>query len=227
MGETLQELYQHVVHMGDLVGNAVAKASQAVLEPDRRLCEEVIGTDDVIDRMELAVARKCIDFLASDQSVVAAPRRKAAVILRVITDLERIADLAVDMALIGREMAPGPTRLTRRLRKMVDLTADMIGTGLRAFAGGDLHELHRLREQEDTVEIAHRWLRAEVLRHLEADPGYLRSGVGLLFASHALKRVAAHATNIGEWAIHSVTSELGRLKSYHPTPFPAALLPLG
>jgi phosphate transport system protein len=228
MEETVQELHQDVVHMGDLTKEAVARASRGILEADRHLCEEVIGQDDVIDRMELAIARKCIEFLVSGESTAAAPKRKLAAILRVITDLERIADLAVDIALIGREIAlPCPAKITRRLQKMVDLTSDMVERSLCAFVSGELHDLHRLREQESTVEIAHRWLHAEVLRHLEAAPDYLRSGVWLLFASHALKRMAAHATNIGEWAIFSVTSELGRLKSYHPTPFPATLLSLG
>ncbi len=224
----MQELHHDVVHMSDLVKEAVARASQGILEGDRMLCEEVIGRDDIIDRMELAIARKCIELLASDQPFPTAPRRRAAAILRVISDLERIADLAVDIALIAREIvSPCPPKITRRLRKMVDLTSEMIAISVQAFASGELHDLHRLREQEDIAEIAHRWLHAEVLRHLAAAPDYLRAGVWLLFASHALKRVAAHATNIGEWAIYSTIGELGRLKSYHPASFPAALLSLG
>jgi len=74
--------------------------------------------------------------------------------------------------------------------------------------------------------VAQRWLHAEVLRHLQAVPDYIKTGIALLFASHDLGRMADHATNIGEWAIYSATGGIGRLKSYRPSDFFASLLPL-
>jgi phosphate transport system protein len=102
----------------------------------------------------------------------------------------------------------------------------MVRIGLHAFADRELSRLHQLREQEDIVDVAQRWLHAEVLRHLQSAPDHIKTGVGLLFASHDLGRMADHATNIGEWAIYSATGELGRLRSYRPSEFPASFLPL-
>jgi len=223
----VQELHEDVLHMADLVREAVAKANRALLQGDRTRGEEAIAGDDLIDRMELAIARKCIGLLTSGQETRSREHREVTAILKVITDLERIADLAEEVALISREISPPyPAKVSQRLRKMAELASDMFETGLHAFATRDLSHLHHLREQENTVDVAQRWLHAEILRHLQAAPDHLKIGVALLFASHDLGRMADHATNIGEWAIYSATGDIGRLKSYRPSDFSPSLLPL-
>jgi phosphate transport system protein len=154
-------------------------------------------------------------------------RRELVAVLRMATDLERVADLAEEIALICREVSPPhPPRIAQRLDKLTELTSRMLATALQAFAERDLQALTRLRESEDTVDVAQRWLHAEVLRHLRAMPGDMKVGVGLLFISHSLGRVADHATNIGESVIYAATGQLGRLRNYRPTNYPACLLPL-
>ena len=223
----VQELHEDVIHMGELVRDAVAKASRALLQGDKARGDEVIAGEQLVDRMELTIARKCVDLLTSSRNIGGEQQREVTAILKVITDLERIADLAEEVALISREISPPyPARISQRLRKMAELASDMIETGLHAFASRDLRRLHRLREQEDIVDVAQRWLHAEVLRHLQAVPDYIKTGIALLFASHDLGRMADHATNIGEWAIYSATGGIGRLKSYRPSDFSASLLPL-
>lgn len=223
----LEELRHDTAHMGELVQQAVDNANQALLSGDRPSGEEVLAGDDVIDRMELAIARKSIDLLTSGGSITSEQQREVTAILKAITDLERIGDLAEEIALIARQtMAPCPPKITQRLRKMADLVSDMVRIGLQAFASQDLSLLHRLREQEETADIAQRWLHAEVLRHLETAPGDTKAGVALLFASHDLGRMADHATNIGEWAVYAATGGLGRLRGYRPSDFSASLLPL-
>ena len=223
----VQELHEDVMHMGDLVREAVAKANRALLQGDKARGDEVIAGEDLIDRMELAIARKCIDLLTSGQDIGSEEQREVTAILKVITDLERIADLAEEVALISREVSPPyPAKISQRLRKMAELAYDMVQSGLHAFASRDLSRLHRLREQEDVVDVAQRWLHAEVLRHLQAVPDHIKTGIALLFASHDLGRMADHATNIGEWTIYSATGGLGRLKSYRPSDFSPSLLPL-
>jgi len=222
-----QELHEDVLHMGEVVKDAVAAANRALLQGDRAAGDQVIAGDDLIDRMELAIARKCIDVLTAGEALGSEEKREVAAILKVITDLERIADLAEEVALISRKLAPPhPARIGQRLRKMAELASEMVQIGLHAFATRDLSPLHRLREQEEVVDVAQRWLTAEVQRYLRAEPMQVQVGIGLLFASHDLGRMADHATNIGEWAIYSATSGLGRLKSYRPSDFSASLLPL-
>jgi phosphate transport system protein len=223
----VQELHEDVMHMGDLVREAVAKANRALLQGDRARGEEVIAGDDLVDRMEMAIARKCIHVLTSSQGIGGKEQRQVTAILKVITDLERIADLAEEVALISREISPPyPDRISQRLRKVAALASDMVQSGLHAFACPDLGHLHGLREQEDVVDVAQRWLHAEVLRHLQVVPAHVKTGIALLFASHDLRRMADHATNIGEWAIYSATGDIGRLKSYRPSDFCPSLLPL-
>lgn len=223
----MEELHEDVMHMGDLVMEAVANANRALLEGDRARGDEVIAGDDLVDRMELVIARKCIALLTSGQDIGSEQQREVTAILKVITDLERIADLAEEVALISREISPPyPAKISQRLWKMAELASDMVRIALHAFASRDLSRLHRLREQEDTVDVAQRWLHAEVLRHLQAIPDQTKIGIALLFASHDLGRMADHATNIGEWAIYSATGDIGRLRSYRPSDFSPSLLPL-
>jgi len=223
----VQELHEDVIHMGELVRDAVAKASRALLKGDKARGDEVIAGEQLVDRMELTIARKCVDLLTSSQDIGGEAQREVTAILKVITDLERIADLAEEVALISREISPPyPAKIAQRLRKMAELALDMVQIGLDAFGGRDLSRLHHLREHEDVVDVAQRWLHAEVLRHLQAVPDYIKTGIALLFASHDLGRMADHATNIGEWAIYSATGGIGRLKSYRPSDFSASLLPL-
>lgn len=227
MDYMVQELHEDVMHIGELVKEAVAKANRALLQGDRTRGEEASAGDDLIDRMELAIARKCIGLLTSGQETRSQEHQEVTAILKVITELERIADLAEEVALISREISPPyPAKISQRLQNMAELASDSLQTGLHALATHDLSNLHHLREQEDTVDMAQRWLHAEILRHLQAAPDHLKTGVALLFTSHDLGRMADHATNIGEWALYSTTGDIGRLKSYRPSDFCPSLLPL-
>lgn len=213
--------------MGDAVARAVDKANRGLMSEDHSQADEVIAGEDQINAMDLNIGRKSAELLCSLAFLSAAEQWKVTAALKAVTDLERIADLAESCARIARERSAAlPDVVTQRLRRLADLALEMVAAGLRALAGGDLREIHRLREHEDTVEAAYRWLHAELLRHLEKEPKNLNEGVRLLFAAHNLKRIAAHATDIGEWAIYAKTGELGKLKGYSPTAFPMSLLPL-
>jgi len=225
--QPVQELHEDVMHMGDLVKETVAKANRALLQGDRARGDEVISGDDLVDRMELAIARKSIALLTSGLTIGSEEQREVTAVLKVITDLERIANLAEEIALVCREVSPPyPPRISQRLGKMAALASEMVQIGIHAFGNRDLNRLHRLREQEDVVDVAQRWLHAEVLRHLLAAPDQIKMGIALLFASHDLGRMVGHATNIGEWAIYSATGGIGRLRSYRPSDFSPSLLPL-
>jgi phosphate transport system protein len=223
----LDDLREDVVHMGGLVQQAVVRAQQALLTGNRSECDEVLAGDDLIDHMELSIAAKCGGLLTSARDLAEEERREVTAILKVITDLERVADLAEEIALISREISPPyPSKIDQRLRGLAELTLDMVQVSLRAFLDRDLSGLRRLREQEDTIDVLQRRLNAEILCHLKSAPDDLKTGVNLLFASHNLGRMADHATNIGEWAIYRLTGGLGRLRHYHPSDFPASHLPL-
>ncbi|MGD0112134.1 MAG: phosphate uptake regulator PhoU [Armatimonadota bacterium] len=225
--ESVQELHKDVVHMGELVRQAVTRSNQALVQGDQSAGDEVLAGDDLVDAMELAIARRSTDLIISGRYLSDEEHRGLVAALRVIADLERIADLAEENALISHEASPPHAAgITRRLGKLTDLALGMVQIGLHAFAHRHLRDLQQLREQEDVAEVAQRLLHAAILCHLKSTPGDLKAGVSLLFASHNLGRIACHAANIGEWAIYSATGNLGRLKSYHPSGFPASLLPL-
>jgi phosphate transport system protein len=223
----LDDLREEVAHMCGLVQQAVARAEHALLAGNRSECDEVLAGDDLIDHMELSIAARCGDLLISARDLADEERREMTAILKVISDLERVADLAEEIALISRELSsPYPAKIDQRLRGLAELTLDMVQVSLHAFLDRDPSNLRRLREQEDTSDVLQRRLHAEILCHLKSAPDDLKTGVNLLFASHNLGRMADHATNIGEWAIYRLTGGLGRLRHYHPSDFPASHLPL-
>lgn len=223
----LNDLREDVAHMGGLVEQAVASAEHALLAGNRSECEEVLAGDDLIDHMELSITTKCGGLLTSARDLANEKRREVTAILKVITDLERVADLAEEIALIARELSPPyPPKIDQRLRELAELTLEMVRVSLHAFVDRDLGDFLRLREQEDTVDVLQRRLHAEILCHLKSVPDNLKAGMNLLFASHNLGRMAGHTAKIGEWAIYQLTGVLGRLRHYHPSEFPASHLPL-
>jgi phosphate transport system protein len=225
--EAAEGLLENMMHMGILVSDAITKAGRALLQGDQMSGRQVLVGDDEIDRMELAIARKCMDLLASSETLTDAEQRQTTAILKAITDLERIADLAEEIVLLSREISPPyPAKIVQRLRKMAEQTLAMIQKGMQAFSDGDLRDLHELREQEDIVNLAQRRLHAEIFGHIKETPDALKTDMKLLFASHNFGRMAAHATNLGEWAVYAATGGLGRLRSYRTSEFPAALIPL-
>ena len=179
--EELEKLRNHIIAMGSLVDGAVAGSMEALAQRDIRLAELVIDADDAIDEMDLSIEAECMRLLAL-QHPLARDLRLVGTALKIITDLERIADHAVDIAKVA----------------------------LDAFVRHDLNLVEVAVRADDEVDELFHHVRDDLHAAMRRDPEVVVEASYLLFVSHYLERMADHAVNIAERVYFVETGQLAR-----------------
>jgi phosphate transport system protein len=206
----LDTLQRDILAMGTAVEEAVYKAIKALQERDAALAREVIDADDQIDEQENHVEDECLKILALHQPVATDLRRIAAV-LAINVDLERMADLAVDIAERAEELAEPPfVAVPDRLQRMTDLTTTMVRQCLDAFVNLDAALARRVVRFDDDVDRLNREIIDELIAAMRQAPDAIEPGLSLFSATRHLERIADHATNIAEDVIYLVEGETVR-----------------
>jgi len=206
----LETLQRHILGMGAAVEEAIYKAIRALQDRDADLAREVVDGDTAIDATENRVAEECLKILALHQPVAIDLRRVAA-ILAINVDLERMADLAVDMAeraevLAGPPFLPVPDRL----QQMTELTTTMVRQCLDAFVHLDVPQARRVVRLDDEIDRLNADIIAEVVGTMRESPDFIEPGLSLFNAVRHLERIADHATNIAEDVVYLVEGEIVR-----------------
>jgi phosphate transport system protein len=206
----LQELHRDILALAGAVDEAICKSIRALQERDVELAREVIRGDDPIDQDENRIEEECLKMLALHQPVAADLRRIAAV-LKINTDLERMADLAVDIAeraLRLAELPPFP--IPEKLQHMTDLTTSMVRRSLEAFLKLDTHEARAVCRLDDEVDRYNADIIQELIRTMRSSPATIEPALSLFSATRHLERIADHATNVAEDVIYLVEGEIVR-----------------
>jgi phosphate transport system protein len=210
----LENLQRDILTMGTAVEEAIDKAIRALREHDAALAREVIDGDNQIDEHENHVDEECLKIFALHQPVATDLRRVAAVLL-INVDLERMADLAVDIAeravvLAGPPFIPVP----RDLQRMSDQTTTMVRDCLNAFVHLDAHLARRVVRLDDEVDRLNAAIIQELIETMRQDPEFIEPGLSLFSATRHLERIADHATNIAEDVVYLVEGEIIRHRPY-------------
>ncbi len=212
--EELAALEQELLQMGALTGEMLGQAVEAVHQNDVALAEAVLAKDDLVDEMDRKIEAQCIRLLALQQPM-ARDLRQIESALKVITDLERVGDHAVDIAKIARKLtqefylkAPlvdiGPLALMART---------MVHHSLQSLVRHDLTLAVQVCEDDDQADAAFKTLREELLELTQEQPSRIFPASYLLLAVVYLERIADHATNIAERVYYIETGDrkpLGR-----------------
>jgi phosphate transport system protein len=206
----LESLQRAILTMGTAVEEAIDKAIRALRERDADLAREVIDGDRDIDEQENQVDEECLKILALHQPVATDLRRVAAVLL-INVDLERMADLAVDIAeravgLAGPPFIPVP----RDLQRMSDQTTTMVRESLNAFVHLDPQQARRVVRLDDEVDRLNSAVIRELVETMRQAPEFIEPGLSLFSATRHLERIADHATNIAEDVVYLVEGEIIR-----------------
>ncbi len=204
----LETLQRNILGMGAAVEEAVYKAIRALQERDIDLAREVIDGDNAIDESENRVEDECLKILALHQPVAIDLRRVAAV-LAINVDLERMADLAVDIAeradvLAGPPFIPVPDGLQR----MSDLTTAMVRQCLDAFVNLDVPVARKVIRLDDEIDRLNAEVIAEIVATMRESADYIEPGLSLFSAVRHLERIADHATNVAEDVVYLVEGEI-------------------
>ena len=193
--------------LGELAGNAVQRAVEAVIEHDDDAATKVVAGDDEIDRIYLELDSRLLSLLAL-QAPVAADLRLVSVIMHSSLHLERIGDQAVNVAKVYQVSAdlPRSVAIVQQIGEMGHIVVEMVRVAMDALRRRDLELCMRLPQMDDPVDRLNRNMHFEVAM-LADDPKALEWGMHMNLASRALERVGDNAVDIGEQVSFLVSGE--------------------
>lgn len=205
--EDLNQLVTDLLIMGDLVEQSIKKSVTALKNQDIELAKEVIEEELKIDEMELKIEDNCLKLIAMQQPM-AKDLRKIATGLKIITDLERIADHAYDIAKVCIRIGNDPLiKPLVDIPRMAEKVQQMVKKALDAFVNENVGLAYEVCSDDDEVDSLHKQIFRELLTYMMEDPRNISQATQLLFVSSYLERIGDHATNLGEWLIYMVTGE--------------------
>jgi phosphate transport system protein len=208
--EELEALKQTLLAMGGLCEDQIRRVMRALVERDSALAQEVIDRDRQVNAYDVEIDEKCVELLALHQPA-ASDLRFITTALKIVTDLERIGDQAVNIAQRVLELNREP-----QLKPYIDLprmaakAQAMVKESLDAFVARDTELARRVCAADDGVDGLKEQIFRELLTFMMEDPKTIPRAIRLIFVSRFLERVADHATNIAEMVIFMVESKMVR-----------------
>ncbi len=205
-------LKKEILALGAAAEEILYKAMKSLEERDKALAEQVMKEDAGIDQMEVEVEEDCLKVLALHQPV-AGDLRLIIAILKINNDLERVGDLAVNIAeraafLATREKIETPPDFM----KMSEISREMLKKSLDALVTEDSAMAHKVCGMDDAVDAINREMYILIQNEIRKDPSRMESLIHLLSVSRHLERVADLATNIAEDVIYMIDGEIVRHK---------------
>ncbi|HHY34633.1 MAG TPA: phosphate signaling complex protein PhoU [Firmicutes bacterium] len=205
--QELEKLEDDVVKLATMAEEAVARAVKSLKQKDVNMAQKIIDGDDVLDDLALDIENRCFSMLALQQPM-ASDLRTIGSALKIVTDLERIGDHAVDIAKVTRRLYDKTyIKPLIDIPRMAQITQEMLRSSLQAFVKKEVNFLDELKEQDDEVDHLYSQIFRELLTFMMADPSTINQAMEFLMVASHLERVADHATNIGEWVYYAVTGE--------------------
>ena len=204
----ITELEQDVLEMASKADSMVGRATDALISLDTDAALAVVHSDNEIDRLDLEIEAKCLRILALQQPM-GSDLREIGAVMKIVTDLERIGDLAVDLAKSGMkiEKEMGEAGYVD-MRRISNVARQMIRSALQAFIRRDGSHLSEVEELEEQVDSMYRDLRNQIHDYMRHRPDQVVAASWMLLAVHHIERVADHAVNIAERVGFMVTGEL-------------------
>ena len=196
--EELRRLTNRVGDMGVLVEARTRDALIALVERRPDLAAQVAAGDADVNELELEIDDQCMKFLAT-QAPLAADLRLVRSVIRVITDLERIGDQAVNMAhaIIGLVGKP-PLKPVFDVSNLGETAVQMLHESVQSFVRQDVSLVRVVLDREEKADALRDSIFRVLLTHMMSDPSAIERAIGLLLVSRSLERIADHATNIAE-----------------------------
>ena len=208
--EELDALKQTLLAMGGLVEDQIRRVMTALVERDSELDQEVIDRDAQVNAYDIEVDEKCVELLALHQPA-AGDLRFITTAMKIVTDLERIGDQAVNIAQRVRELNLEPQLEPYiDLPRMAEKSQRMVKESLDAFVTRDTELARRVCAEDAEVDALKEQIFRELLTFMMEDARTIPRAIRLILISRFLERVADHATNIAEMVIYMVESKIVR-----------------
>ncbi|MBI5495884.1 MAG: phosphate signaling complex protein PhoU [Deltaproteobacteria bacterium] len=198
----LAALREKVARMGARVEGAVATATRAIVQRDAAMAESVRVEDRLVNRLEVEIDEDCRRILALRQPA-GSDLRFITTALKIVVDLERIGDLAANIAGRAIELAEAPPLLSPPdVGRLSELVQAQLSRAMRAFVDSDVALAEEVKGEDDLVDALYMKLFNQLLGLMMEDSRNIRRLTALMFVAKHLERAGDHATNVAEMAIY-------------------------
>jgi len=202
----LEELKEHLLKMAVLVEETIHDAVQSLVKRDSELANQIFQREKQINEMELVIDEMCLRLLALRQPM-ATDLRFITSAMKIITDLERMGDQAVNIAERAISLNQEPQlKPYIDLPRMAEIAQSMVKDVLDAFVHRDVQLARSVCERDDLVDGLNDQVVRELLTYMMSDPKTIPRAVHLMIVARCLERIADHATNIAEDVIFMVAA---------------------
>ena len=212
--EELKDLHKEILKMAIMAQEAIFKSTEALKNRDKLQAKEVIDDDDKIDELELGIDEKCVDLIARHQPM-AGDLRFITTGMKINAELERIADLAVDISQRVLELIDKPL-----LKPLIDIpklsvvAQNMVRDAIDAFVKRDIELAKKVVLSDSEADRLRNLVQEELINdYIAKDPSAAPRAVPLLLIARHLERICDHTTNIAEDVIYMVE---GKVVKHHP-----------
>jgi phosphate transport system protein len=205
--EELEQLKTRLLEMGGLAEDRVRSAVQGLVERDSALIDRVISGDAPINNLHIEIDGRCFRLLALHQPM-AVDLRAIVSAVKINTDLERVGDLAINIAEAGRRyMRHPPVKQLIDIPRMADIAQEMLRDALDAYVRRDIELAHRVLNEDDALDSLKTQVFRELLTYMLQDTSTIEPSLDLILISRHLERIGDHATNVAEDVIFMVSAK--------------------
>ncbi len=213
--EQIEQVQVDVTRLASVVVEMLADAMRALVDQDVALADKVIMDDDIADDLDLYIEQECMRLLALQQPM-AKDLRIIGTAMKVIADLERVGDYAVDIARSAKTLADEPYfKALIDIPRMAEITIGMVRTATRAFVRQDLELVREVITQDDEVDRIWYRLLDELVEYMQRDPELILQATHLLLVARYLERIADHVVNVAERVSYMETGRFEDLALSH------------
>ena len=202
----LESVRAKVLQMGGLVEQQIVDALEALINADSRLAQQVVDNDHRVNALEVQVDEDCCHIIARRQPA-AGDLRMIMMVVKTITDLERIGDEATKIARVAQKIYETDRMYSPRfgeIQIMVGLVREMLRVSLDAFARLDVTRTVEVARQDEQVDERFRASMRQLITFMLEDPRTISMTLEVLFVAKAIERIGDHAKNIAEYVVYMV-----------------------
>jgi phosphate transport system protein len=202
----LESVRAKVLQMGGLVEQQIVNALDALVNANANLAESVISNDHRVNGLEVQIDEDCSHIIARRQPA-AGDLRMIMMVVKTITDLERIGDEATKIARVAQKIYESDRMYTPRfteIKTMVGFVREMLRTALDAFARLDVSKTVDVARQDEQVDEQFRAAMRQLITFMLEDPRTISMSLEVLFVAKAIERIGDHSKNIAEYVVYMV-----------------------
>ena len=202
----LKSVRMSVLKMGGMVEEQIERAVKALTTANQDLMEQVVADDHRVNAMEVSIDEMCSQIIARRQPA-AGDLRMIIMVIKIITDLERMGDEAAKIARMAQLIYADDLIHKPRfheIRHVANIAMEMLRKSLDAFARLDVAEAAQVARQDELVDAEFRSIIRQLVTFMMEDPRNISSSIEILFAAKAIERIGDHAKNMSEYVIYLV-----------------------